>query len=239
MALVFMAAMLLAYTRHSGINDKEILSITIDPKVENVEMYWKDDAGVSLKSIQNLKQYVEQHNQQLLFAMNAGMYNKDLSPKGLYIQNFKTLTPLDTAKGEGNFYLQPNGVFYVNADNSAAIEETKKFHSDNRIKFATQSGPMLVIDGAINTAFQAHSKNINIRNGVGILPDNKIIFALSKKEINLYNFAKFFQSKACRSALYLDGFVSRAYYPRANWLQSDGNFGAMIGLTTNVKNPQR
>lgn len=237
--LIFAAAFLLAYTKYSGNYDKEILSITIDPKVDHLELYWKNDSGEVLKSIQNLKQFVEQHNQQLLFAMNAGMYNKDLSPKGLFIQNSETLTQLDTTDGEGNFYLQPNGVFYLTEDKTAGIEVTKKFHNKNKIKFATQSGPMLVIDGVINSAFNKDSKNNNIRNGVGILPDNKIIFALSKTEINLYNFAKYFHSQGCKSALYLDGFVSRAYYPEANWLQTDGNFGVMIGLTTNVKNSQR
>jgi uncharacterized protein YigE (DUF2233 family) len=234
-----MASFLLAFTWYSCLSGKHILSITIDPKVDHMELYWKNDSGEVLKSIQNLKQFVEQHHQKLLFAMNAGMYNKDLSPKGLFIQNYKTLTQIDTTDGEGNFYLQPNGVFYLNDDKTADIDVTKKFHNKNKIKFATQSGPMLVIDGAINSAFNKESKNNNIRNGVGILPDNKIIFALSKTEINLYNFAKYFQSKGCKSALYLDGFVSRAYYPEANWIQTDGNFGAMIGITTNVKNPQR
>jgi uncharacterized protein YigE (DUF2233 family) len=29
--------------------------------------------------------------------------------------------------------------------------------------------------------------------------------------------------------LYLDGFVSRMYLPAENWLQTDGDFGVMIG----------
>lgn len=90
---------------------------------------------------------------------------------------------------------------------------------------------MLVIDGAIHPAFKQGSANLNIRNGVGILPDGKIIFAMSRQEINLYDFAQYFQSLGCKNALYLDGFVSRTYLPEKNWTQTDGNFGVIIGVT--------
>lgn len=101
----------------------------------------------------------------------------------------------------------------------------------NNIDFATQSGPMLVIDGKIHPAFKEGSTNLNVRNGVGILPDGTIIFALSKTEINFYDFAKYFQDLGCKNALYLDGFVSRMYLPEKKWIQTDGSFGVMIGVT--------
>ena len=63
----------------------------------------------------------------------------------------------------------------------------------------------------------------------GLLPDGKVIFALSKSPINFYDFAKYFQNLGCKNALYLDGAVSRTYLPSKNWVQTDGNFGVMIG----------
>ncbi len=90
---------------------------------------------------------------------------------------------------------------------------------------------MLVIDGQIHQAFKKGSINLNIRNGVGILPDNRVIFAMSKQEVNFYDFAEFFMSMGCKNALYLDGFVSRTYLPEENWQQLDGNFGVIIGVT--------
>lgn len=75
------------------------------------------------------------------------------------------------------------------------------------------------------------SANVNIRNGVGILPDGNVLFAMSKTEVNFYDFARFFKDKGCTNALYLDGFVSRAYAPSENWQQIDGNFGVMIGVS--------
>ena len=72
---------------------------------------------------------------------------------------------------------------------------------------------------------------MNIRNGVGILPNNNVVFAISKTEINFYDFAEYFQQLGCKNALYLDGFVSRMYLPEKNWTQTDGNFGVLIGVT--------
>ena len=112
------------------------------------------------------------------------------------------------------------------------ICKTEDFKKNMKIKFATQSGPMLVIDGEIHKSFNKSSLNVNIRNGVGILPNNKILFAMSKKEINFYEFAEFFKSKGCVNALYLDGFVSRTYCPSKNWIQTDGDFGVIIGVVS-------
>jgi len=88
--------------------------------------------------------------------------------------------------------MQPNGVFYITGDKKAGICRTNDFGSVRNVMFATQSGPMLVVDGKINIAFVTGSKNLNIRNGVGILPNNEVIFAISEVGINFYDFAKDF-----------------------------------------------
>lgn len=163
--------------------------------------------------------------------MNGGMYKENNTPLGLYIENGKQLAPINTANAEGNFYLKPNGVFYLTTANKAFIKRTEDYHNNNSVRYATQSGPMLVIDGEIHAAFKKGSQNLNIRNGVGILPDNNVLFVMSKEPVNLYDFAMFFKDMGCKNALYLDGFVSRTYLPEQNWLQTDGNFGVIIGVT--------
>jgi uncharacterized protein YigE (DUF2233 family) len=229
--LLLLTAGLIAFTTTRNALNDQILAFTVDTKIQDLQLYWKNDNGETLKSIQNLKNYVESKNLTLTFAMNGGMFNKDFSPQGLFIQNKKTFAVLDTADGSGNFYLKPNGVFYITTDNTPIVCKTTDFKDNGKIKYATQSGPMLVVDGQIHSAFKDGSTNLNIRNGVGILPDNKIIFAMSKTEINFYDFAKYFQSLGCKNALYLDGFVSRTYLPEKKWTQTDGNFGVIIGVT--------
>lgn len=205
----------------------------VNIKKQELKLYWKNDANENFKSIENLKLWVEKKNKKLLFAANAGMYKTDNSPLGLFIEDKKIISPLNKANATGNFYLKPNGVFYITDDNVPFICTTSKFFNNGKIKYAAQSGPMLVIDEKIHTAFTKGSANVNIRNGVGILPDNSIVFAMSKNEINFYDFAIYFKNMGCKNALYLDGFVSRTYLPEQNWIQTDGNFGVMIGVTAN------
>jgi uncharacterized protein YigE (DUF2233 family) len=218
-----------------NMTDERFISFIVDTQKQDLRLYWKDDKQENFRSILNLKSWLDKHHKKLKFAMNAGMYKQDNSPQGLFIENKKTITPLDTTTGSGNFYLKPNGVFYITTNNLPAICNTTSFINDGNIKYATQSGPMLVIDGQIHSAFKQGSTNMNIRNGVGILPDNRVIFAMSKKEINFYDFASYFKSLGCKNALYLDGLVSRTYLPQHNWKQTDGNFGVIIAVVVNSK----
>ena len=212
-------------------NEKDYVIFEANPKTENIKFYWKNDIGQVIKSINNLKKHVESKNENLRFAMNGGMFEINNIPKGLYIENSKILNKIDTLAGNGNFYLQPNGVFYLTKNNEPKIVETKKIRVSRNIEYATQSGPMLLINGNLNPIFQEQSNNLNIRNGVGILDNGNVIFAMSKKEVNFYNFALLFKELGCKNALYLDGFVSRTYLPEKNWVQEDGDFGVMIGVT--------
>ena len=209
------------------VNDS-LLTYCVDLKKQTIKLYWKDEKGQSLKNFENLKVWLNKRNQRLLFAMNAGMYKTDNSPLGLFIDSGKTISSLNTASASGNFYLKPNGVFYITKNNQAVVCVTEKLIATSNIKYATQSGPMLVIDGKMHAEFKQGSANVNIRNGVGILPNGVALFVMSKKPINLYDFATFFLKSGCKNALYLDGFVSRAYLPSQNWQQLDGNFGVMI-----------
>ncbi len=229
----FMPLFLLFYMfGHAQSQTSEILSLVVDPAHENVQFYWKDDNGNPLKSLGRLKEFVESQGKELLFAMNGGMYRPDNSPQGLFIQNFQLLKPLDTVTaGYGNFYLQPNGIFFITGTNVPVVCTSAQFAGTDNVKFATQSGPMLVIDGKMHPAFIEGSKNLHIRNGVGVLPGNRLLFAMSTTEINFYDFATFFMQQGCKNALYLDGFVSRTYLPAKNQIQTDGNFGVIIGLT--------
>jgi len=212
-------------------NDR-MISYTVDTKQQQLTFYSRNPKGELFKSIQNLRGYLEAKHKTLVFAMNGGMYAVNGAPLGLYIEDHVTQVKLDTGKGgRGNFYMKPNGVFYLTSGNAAKICQTQLFKASSKIKYATQSGPMLVIDGVINPKFTQGSVNVNIRNGVGILPNNKVVFALSRLPINFYDFALYFKELGCEQALYLDGAVSRMYLPEQNWLQTDGDFGVIMAVT--------
>ena len=207
------------------------ISCRVNLRRTALKLYWKDKHNRRFGSLQGLSGWLTAHHQKLVFAMNAGMFNPYYAPQGLFIEAQKTIVQLDTSSGAGNFYLKPNGVFYLTTDTIAHICQTESFRNDGRVAYATQSGPMLVMDGHIHPAFKPGSANLQIRNGVGILPNNQILLAMSRNKISFYDFAEYFRNAGCRQALYLDGFVSRTFAPASGWTQTDGNFGVIIGIT--------
>ncbi len=202
----------------------------VDPKRQSLQLFYQDDHGRRFGSIGQLRAWLAQRHQTLVFATNGGMYAPGSVPKGLFIQRQKLVVPLDTTSGPGNFYLKPNGVFYLTTSQQAGLCATKNFRAGSRIAYATQSGPLLVIDNQINPAFTQGSVNEVVRNGVGLLPSGRLVFAISRDKVNFYDFAAYFKSLGCREALYLDGFVSRMYLPEKGWQQTDGDFGVIVGI---------
>jgi uncharacterized protein YigE (DUF2233 family) len=228
--LLVSAALLAGSFRDRKLDDR-FLDYRVDLKKQQLAFYWKDDKNNPFKTIQALNNWLASKNRQLVFAMNGGMYKEDNSPLGLYIENKKLVTPLNKKSGYGNFYLKPNGVFYITQDSKAFVCKTEQFKQHSSISYATQSGPMLLVDGVIPAAFKKGSANLNIRNGVGVLADGSILFVMSKTPVNFFDFAEYFKNAGCKNALYLDGFVSRTYLPQKNWIQTGGNFGVIIGET--------
>ena len=104
-----------------------------------------------------------------------------------------------------------------------------EFKNNGQIKYATQSGPMLVVNGKMHEGFKK-SKSLYIRNGVGILPNGNVLFAMSKTEITFYDFANYFLEQGCKNALYFDGAISKAFLPAQKWTSQDGRFGVMVGV---------
>jgi uncharacterized protein YigE (DUF2233 family) len=220
-------------------NNAEYDVFVVPMHKNKVKLYWNDDQGFPLRNFQALKDFLENSNQQLVFAMNAGMYAPppQNAPVGLYVEAGTTLMPLvrrDT--GYGNFYMQPNGVFALN-DTAAVVCEKNAYESlPMRVTYATQSGPMLVINGQLHPAFKPASTSLYIRNGVGVTADKKIVFAISNVPVNFYDFAMLFKEKFdCTNALYLDGAISKMYLPQGNRLQVDGELGPMIAIPQPLK----
>ena len=230
---ILLISVLGVYTFSKSEENKNILSHIIDLNKQDLKLYWKKENGEMIKNFLTLQKLSESKSEKLIFAMNGGMYKNDLSPQGLYIENGIIKSEIDTlTNGFGNFYMQPNGIFYITNKNKGFVCKTTDFKNSD-IRYATQSGPLLLLNGGIHSKFRNGSKNLNIRNGVGITPNGNLIFAMSKEKINFYDFARYFKSIGCENALYLDGFVSKTYLPEKGWNLTDGNFGVIIGETSN------
>lgn len=165
------------------------------------------------------------------FAMNAGMFQPDLSPVGLYVEDGARLKSIVTSDGPGNFGLLPNGVFCI-GDQFAVIESRRFAKNPPDCRYATQSGPMLVIDGDLHPRFRPTSDSLNIRNGVGVSADGTTAwFAISNRPVNFDHFARLFRDELqTPNALYFDGSVSRLYAPEVGRFGAGFSIGPMVGL---------
>ena len=194
---------------------------------------YSDSSGKQLRTFAKFKKHLNQSSQELVFAVNGGMFTKSHEPLGLFIDDGEVRNKLKLDSGYGNFYLKPNGVFSIGADNTVSVMSTDHFNQQQvlqNIKYATQSGPMLVIDGSLHPALNEGSKNKHIRNGVGINAKGQVVFAISNQKSNFYDFASLFRDQlACQNALYLDGAISKMYNEDTN-RNEDGSFGVMIGV---------
>ncbi len=165
------------------------------------------------------------------FAMNAGMFQPDLSPVGLYVENGEKLKSIVTSDGPGNFGLLPNGVFCI-GDQFSVIESRKFAKRKPACRFATQSGPMLVIGGKLHPLFKPTSDSLHIRNGVGVSADGTTAWlVISNRPVNFDTFARFFRDAlGAPNALYFDGSVSRLYAPELGRSGAGFNIGPIVGL---------
>jgi uncharacterized protein YigE (DUF2233 family) len=168
----------------------------------------------------------------LSFAMNAGMYHADRSPVGLYVENGVQAQRLITNAGPGNFGMLPNGVFCIRPGRADVIESLRFAAEAPDCTHATQSGPMLVIDGALHPRFLPDSDSRFVRNGVGTSADGtRAVFAISDRPVTFHEFGTLYRDVlGLPNALYFDGNVSRLYAPQIG--RDDPGFllGPIVGV---------
>jgi uncharacterized protein YigE (DUF2233 family) len=204
----------------------------VDLRTDHLQLFLNDAAGKPLNSFQRLRDTLQGQGQRLLFAMNAGMYRQDFSPLGLFVLDGRPLHRLNLASGYGNFYLKPNGVFLLSATGAHLVVSTEYNSTPEAVTLATQSGPMLVTRGQINSAFDPHGTSKYVRNGVGVVNTQEVVFAISDEPVNFYDFALLFRDQLhCADALYLDGSISSLYATRLGRDDEGAPLGPIIAVT--------
>lgn len=214
--------------------ERSYTTCKVDARTESIHLFLRDADGKILGQFRDVANSLEA-DQVLALAMNAGMYHADRAPVGHYVENGKELTPLLTNASPGNFGLLPNGVFCI-GDGRAKVMETRAFAKHRPVcRDATQSGPMLVIEGALHPRFLVDSTSRFIRNGVGTSADgHDIYFVISNAPVSFHEFGSYFRDVLqTPNALYMDGKISRLYAPQLD--RSDAGFwmGPILGVLEN------
>lgn len=184
----------------------------IDPAKVTLETFNLDQTGEPFARFGRLAAELAEEGKTLVFATNAGMFDDNLRPIGLYVEGGEVLKKLNRRNGGGNFHLKPNGVFWVDKGKAGVIETEVFAKSGRKPAFATQSGPMLVINGVLHPKFSVDGASRKIRNGVGVTKNGEVVFAISEGPINFHDFARLFRDQYdCPNALFFDGSLSGLY----------------------------
>ena len=208
---------------------------TFDPAKETIRLFGARTLESRGATYDRLNTHLLRNGQHMSFAMNGGMYHPDYGPVGLLVEQGREIGALNQADAFGNFFMKPNGVFWV-GEGKAGLMETEAYAKAGILpREATQSGPMLVVEGDIHPKFLVDGTSLQIRNGVGILPDGRVAFAISKDPVRFHDFATLFRDRLqCRNALFLDGSVSSLYAPEIRRHDRDAVMGTIIAVVKNL-----
>ena len=228
---VIFAGVALAACEYVTFEDASFAVCEADPATDDIRLFLEDEAGETLGTFGALETHVVAMGKTLTFAMNAGMYHPNRSPVGLYIEDGDTLSQIVTREGPGNFGLLPNGVLCLGQNRADVIESRTFDRNKPTCTYASQSGPMLVIDGALHPRFLPDSTSRFRRNGVGVTGDGRLLSVVSNGRVNFHLFARFFRDVLkTPNALFFDGKVSRLFAPELGRDDIGFPLGPMIGV---------
>ncbi len=205
---------------------KRYIVCKVNTKDYDIRLFNKTPDGRGVYDFTAIDNELTAGKQNHIFSMNAGMFSPQRLPIGLFMVNGEEHAKINLNMGDpmhkGNFYdLPPNGIFAIDKKGEPQVITTdsyvKNYEPKHEVVWATQSGPMMLINGKFNEAFNQGSKNLNIRNGVGVNKKGEIILVISLEPVNFYEFTQLFKEQyACDNALYLDGAISQWYAPKVN-----------------------
>ena len=180
-----------------------IHAFKIDPKQNKFGVVTAKDLGKKSAYVRAIaKKYGA------LLAINGGFFTPEYDSLGLLINNGKVINPVKNTSWWSIFYIK---------NNSPKIIHTNSFKNSSSISMAIQSGPRLVVNGAIPKL----KSSIAERSAICITPKKDVIIVATQNLLiqpaELANYLRKSESEGglgCFTALNLDGGSSTQLYAK-------------------------
>jgi uncharacterized protein YigE (DUF2233 family) len=200
-----------------------------DARTDALRLVLNGPDRTPMRRLSRLRDILGDEVENVRFAMNAGMFDAEGLPIGLFIEAGTLRHALNTSAGDGNFYLMPNGVLWVDLNGGVHITDTETFAVESvQPELATQSGPLLLQDGVMNSQLQREGPSRYIRNAVGLC-EGGTQFVISDDPVSFGRLTRFLRDHLrCRDALYMDGAVSSLWEPSSGRLDDNYDLGPMV-----------
>ncbi len=180
------------------------------PSTQALSLHWRR-GGRPYGTLDALRADLLRQGRCPLFLSNAGIYGTNGAPLGLHVEAGKVLKGLNRSKGTGNFFWQ-SGVFAIRRGKPEIVPRST-WRGAAGVSLATQSGPLLVLNGKRTSAGRA-SANGYSRSAVVIYRDGRLGFVHSRWASS---FAALVDRAArpgpIRHMLYLDGSINDWWQP--------------------------
>ncbi len=211
---------------------------SVDLRHDDLRLFLNDGDGMPYGTFGAIDRALADKGLQLGFATNGGMYHEDRRPVGHYVERGHQIMRVVPNEGPGNFGLLPNGVLCIGLSWVRVIETKRYLRESPDCTYASQSGPMLVIDGKLHPKFRADSSSRFIRNGVGATGDQTTaVFVISNNSVTFHEFASYFREVLdLDQALFIDGNVSRLHAPRLGRSDGGRRLGPIVGVVEPLSN---
>ncbi len=215
---------------HAAVPDRRVRAYRVDRRRERIGFHWLKPDGTPYDSIGGLLAAIDAQGT-VRMVTNGGIYGTDLRPLGLYIERGRRLSPINLRDGEGNFFLKPNGVFFLRGGR-AGIVNAARFRDDLAITDALQSGPLMIENGVIHPRFRPASTSRHVRNAAGITRAGDVVFLCADNPISFYDFSALARDEhGVSDLLYLDGTLSQMYVAPGSVPTAGRPFVTMLSVT--------
>ncbi|HEX6747559.1 MAG TPA: phosphodiester glycosidase family protein [Longimicrobium sp.] len=195
-------------------------------------------AGGAIGSYRQAEDALRRRGERMLLATNGGLF--DGGPIGLHVEDGRVVRALNldtvppAGQKPGNFYYLPNAVLYQDRAGNVAIRDARRMHGrESSVRDGTQSGPALLLDGAVHRVARPPNRGVAHRNRLAacVTGPRELVIVFARQPTTFPQLARFLAGLGCRDAVFLDANVPGIYVPGERIDVAPQSFAGILTLT--------